>query len=77
MPYNGGERGALLVTLFLVLVSMFLAVVNSSPKAKALTSIEAWLIACMAFVFLVLVEYGIMLHIIARRVDKKVKINPE
>ena len=34
IPYNSGERGALVVTLLLVIVSMFLAVVSSSPKGK-------------------------------------------
>ena len=32
MPLNGGERAGLLVTLFLVLVSMFLSVVTTAPK---------------------------------------------
>ena len=34
MPLNGGERAGLLVTLFLVLVSMFLQVVTTAPKGK-------------------------------------------
>ena len=34
MPLNGGERAGLLVTLFLVLVSMFLTVVTTAPKGK-------------------------------------------
>ena len=32
IPHNGGERGALIVTVLLVIVSMFLSVVGSSPK---------------------------------------------
>ena len=32
MPLGGGERAGLLVTLFLVLVSMFLQVVTTAPK---------------------------------------------
>ena len=32
MPLNGGERAGLLVTLFLVLVTMFLQVVTTAPK---------------------------------------------
>ena len=39
MPLNGGERAGLLVTLFLVLVSMFLAVVENAPKGKYLEEI--------------------------------------
>ena len=34
MPLNGGERAGLLVTLFLVLVTMFLQVVTTAPKGK-------------------------------------------
>ena len=34
MPLEGGERAGLLVTLFLVLVSMFLTVVTTAPKGK-------------------------------------------
>ena len=36
MPLNGGERAGLLVTLFLVLVSMFLQVVTTAPKGICL-----------------------------------------
>ena len=38
MPLGGGERAGLLVTLFLVLVSMFLQVVTTAPKGENLTS---------------------------------------
>ena len=34
MPLGGGERAGLLVTLFLVLVSMFLQVVMTAPKGN-------------------------------------------
>ncbi len=32
MPIDGGERAGLLVTLFLVLISMYLAAVQIAPK---------------------------------------------
>ena len=35
MPLNGGERAGLLVTLFLVLVTMFLQVVTTAPKGTS------------------------------------------
>lgn len=34
IPYNSGERTGMIVTLLLVIVSMYLAVVASSPKGK-------------------------------------------
>ena len=40
MPLNGGERAGLLVTLFLVLVSMFLTVVTTAPKGKNLLNLN-------------------------------------
>ena len=45
MPIDGGERAGLLVTLFLVLVSMFLSVVSTAPKAQFLTAMEIWLVS--------------------------------
>ena len=41
MPLGGGERAGLLVTLFLVLVSMFLQVVTTAPKGENLASNNA------------------------------------
>ena len=34
IPHDSGERGALVITLLLVVVSMFLAVVAGSPRGK-------------------------------------------
>ena len=44
-------RMALLVTLFLVLVNIFNTVTTNTPKAEGLTAIEAWMLACILFVF--------------------------
>ena len=49
-------RMALLVTLFLVLVNIFNNVTTNTPKAEGLTAIEAWMLACILFVFGALVE---------------------
>ena len=40
IPYNSGERTGMIVTLLLVVVSMYLAVVASSPKGIAVTYSE-------------------------------------
>ena len=44
-------RMALLVTLFLVLVNIFNAITTNSPKADGLNALQAWVIACIFFVF--------------------------
>ena len=54
---------ALLVTLFLVLVNIFNNVTTNTPKAEGLTAIEAWMLACILFVFATLAEYaGLLFH---------------
>ena len=52
---------ALLVTLFLVLVNIFNNVTTNTPKAEGLTAIEAWMLACILFVFAALAEYAAIL----------------
>ena len=52
---------ALLVTLFLVLVNIFNNVTTNTPKAEGLTAIEAWMLACILFVFGALAEYAAVL----------------
>merc|ERR1719154_327131 len=54
-------RMALLVTLFLVLVNIFNNVTTNTPKAEGLTAIEAWMLACILFVFAALAEYAALL----------------
>lgn len=36
MPHDGGERASLIVTILLVIVSMFLAIVANVPKGNKL-----------------------------------------
>ena len=54
-------RISLLVTLLLCLVNLFVNITSLSPHADSLTSISAWLIGCMIFVILNLIEYGMIL----------------
>merc|ERR1711981_744044 len=54
-------RMALLVTLFLVLVNIFNAITNNSPKADGLNALQAWALTCIFFVFGALLEYSIIL----------------
>jgi len=54
-------RISLLVTLFLMLVSLFISFETNAPKAKHLTALHVWHLACMFFVALVLAQYAMML----------------
>ena len=53
---------ALLVTLFLVLTNIFNTITNVSPNVEGMTAIASWMIACMFFVFLALLEYATILY---------------
>jgi len=68
-------RMALLVTLFLVLVNIFNNVTTNTPKAEGLTAIEAWMLACILFVFGALVEYATLLFKKQRYVSGQHKVN--
>jgi hypothetical protein len=52
---------SLLVMLFLVLVNIFNTVTTNTPKSEGLTAIEAWMLACILFVFGALTEYAALL----------------
>jgi len=54
-------RMALLITLFLVLVNIFNAITTNSPKADGLNALQAWVIACIFFIFGALFEYSVIL----------------
>ena len=49
--YTLQGRMALLITLFLVLVNIFNAITTNSPKADGLNALQAWVIACIFFIF--------------------------
>ena len=54
-------RMALLITLILCLVNIFMSVTTSSPNANTISSIGSWIIFCIIFVHFCLVEYGTIL----------------
>merc|ERR1719400_1042689 len=68
-------RMALLVTLFLVLVNIFNNVTTNTPKAEGLTAIEAWMLACILFVFGALIEYAAILFKKQRYVSGQHRMN--
>ena len=61
-------RMALLVTLFLVLTNIFNTITNVSPNVEGMTAISSWMIACMFFVFLALLEYAAILYFLLVRI---------
>ncbi len=54
-------RMTLLVTLFLVLINIFTNITTNSPNVEGLTSISAWVITCILFVFGALLGFTGML----------------
>ena len=54
-------RMGLLITLFLVLVNLFISITTNSPNTKSLTSISTWILACIIFVQGAVLEYGCIL----------------
>jgi hypothetical protein len=42
---------------------------NFNFSASSLTAMENWVLACIVFVFLALVEYGVVLKIISSKTD--------
>ena len=64
-------RMALLVTLFLVLTNIFNTITNVSPNVEGMTAISSWMIACMFFVFLALLEYAAILYFLLVRIEYK------
>ena len=54
-------RMGLLITLFLVLVNLFISITTNSPNTKSLTSISTWVLACIIFVQGAVLEYGCIL----------------
>ena len=55
-------RPAVLVTLFLVIASIFTNVIDNTPSDDSgITAIGIWVLSSMFFVFIAFLEYGIVL----------------
>ena len=54
-------RMSLLMIIFLNLLTIYMSIISKSPKSNGTTNIMAWMIVCIFFVFLALIEYGIVL----------------
>ena len=59
---NPGRIG-MLVTVLLCLVNIYISVTASSPKSHGYSSIAIWLLFHIIFVFVILVEYGIIVYL--------------
>ena len=54
-------RMALLVTLLLVLINLYAAIVKTQPPTKAFTVLEIWMDVCLEFVWFALFAYAVLL----------------
>ena len=59
-------RMGMLVTVFLVLINIFIGVKNKSPTSNGLNAADIFLVACIGQVFACLVEYALVLVIYAK-----------
>ena len=62
-------RMTLLVTLFLVMISIFNTTYATSPEVHGLNALSAWILSCILFVFAALLGYaGILFekHVIGK-----------
>ena len=70
-------RMALLVTLFLVVINIFINLTDNSPVSKGFNAASAWVFSCLIFVFGTLVAYaGILLKKKTRLRAIKVSLIP-
>ena len=51
----------MLVTVFLVLINIFIGVKNSSPTSNGLNAADIFLVTCLVWVFGALLEYALVL----------------
>ena len=54
-------RMGLLVTIFLVLINIFISVNSSAPVSTSLNAVDLYLVICIGQVFFALIEYAIVL----------------
>ncbi|XP_059083243.1 glutamate-gated chloride channel alpha-like [Tigriopus californicus] len=55
-------RMALLITLFLMLVNISTSATTHSPKSDQINALQIWILSCILFVFLALMEYALILY---------------
>ena len=53
----------MLITVFLVLINIFIGLENSSPTANGLNAADVFVVACIVEVFAALLEYAMVLVI--------------
>ena len=63
-------RMGLLITVFLVLINIFISVKRTSPVSNGLNAVDVFLVVCIGEVFAALLEYALVLHIYGERHEK-------
>ena len=71
-------RVGLLVTVFLVLINIFISVKRDSPTSSGfLNAIDIFLVVCVGYVFFAILEYAIVLFGNRTRKENTIKIDPK
>lgn len=60
-PHVVPGRMGLLVTIFLVLINIFIGVKNDAPISKGLNAVDVFLVVCISEVFTAFLEYAVVL----------------
>ncbi len=74
-PEQVAGRMAMLITLFLVLINIFLGMTARTPNSEGVSAMSAYIIACIFFVFGALCAYAYLLWKLKPTVLFKVKMN--
>jgi len=61
-PESVPGRMAICMTTLLTLTAMFAAVRQSTPSVSYVKALDIWMVVCIFFVFLTLVEYTLVLR---------------
>ncbi|XP_068207796.1 gamma-aminobutyric acid receptor subunit pi-like [Palaemon carinicauda] len=66
-------RMVLTITTLLTMVSMFASVRQESPKVSYAKAVDQWMIMCIIFVFMVLLEFTVALYVFEKATKAKEK----
>merc|ERR1712007_90192 len=80
-PSSIAERLAMAMTILLTLTSNFSSERRSVPRVSYVTCLDLWMVACIIFVFIELIEFSIIFllnktnfTLIAEKIDRTTRI---
>ncbi|XP_035706312.1 gamma-aminobutyric acid receptor subunit rho-2 isoform X2 [Folsomia candida] len=74
-PESVPGRMALCMTTLLTLTAMFSAVRQNTPNVSYVKALDIWMVVCIIFVFLTLVEYTVLLKLRSKKTKPPPKIS--